>query len=89
MIPVVYNGANMSRIAPPHSYIDVKDFQTVRGDNNIITVETELIDVSAQNLGHTCSRSTPTLSGTRPTSGGGTSTRWSMLAGTSSNHSQR
>eukprot|EP00092_Neocalanus_flemingeri_P043207 GFUD01047564.1.p1 GENE.GFUD01047564.1~~GFUD01047564.1.p1 ORF type:complete len:427 (-),score=76.54 GFUD01047564.1:62-1342(-) len=30
MIPVVYNWANMSRIAPKHSYIDVKDFATIR-----------------------------------------------------------
>lgn len=30
MIPVVLNGANMSRIAPTHSYIDVKDFTTIR-----------------------------------------------------------
>jgi hypothetical protein len=32
MIPVVLNGANMSRIAPTHSYIDVKDFTTIRGN---------------------------------------------------------
>ena len=31
MIPVVMNGANMSLIAPKHSFIDVKDFQTIRG----------------------------------------------------------
>lgn len=30
MIPVVMNGANMSLIAPKHSFIDVKDFQTIR-----------------------------------------------------------
>jgi len=29
MIPVVYNGANMSNIAPKHSYIDVKDFPSL------------------------------------------------------------
>ena len=28
MIPVVLNGANMSRVAPPHSYINVRDFNT-------------------------------------------------------------
>ena len=32
MIPVVYNWANMSKIAPEHSYIDVKDFSTISGD---------------------------------------------------------
>ena len=31
VIPVVYNGANMSRIAPKHSYIDIKDFADLRG----------------------------------------------------------
>ena len=33
VIPVVLNGANMSHIAPPHSYIDFKDF-----NNNITGV---------------------------------------------------
>ena len=28
MIPVVLNGANMSRVAPPHSYINVRDFNS-------------------------------------------------------------
>ena len=28
VIPVVLNGANMSRVAPPHSYINVMDFNT-------------------------------------------------------------
>ena len=28
VIPVVLNGANMSRVAPPHSYINVRDFNT-------------------------------------------------------------
>jgi len=28
VIPVVLNGANMSRVAPPHSYINVRDFTT-------------------------------------------------------------
>ena len=32
MIPVVLNGVNMSRIAPQHSYIDVKEFETVKGN---------------------------------------------------------
>jgi len=36
MIPVVYNGANMSGIAPAHSYIDVKDFKTVRELGNYL-----------------------------------------------------
>ena len=31
MIPVVLNGANMTEIAPPNSYIDVKDFDSVQG----------------------------------------------------------
>ena len=30
-IPVVYNGANMSTIAPKHSYIDIKDFADLTG----------------------------------------------------------
>jgi len=30
VIPVVLNGANMSEIAPPHSYIDFEDFSTVK-----------------------------------------------------------
>ena len=29
VIPVVYNGANMSRLAPPHSFIDVAEFKSV------------------------------------------------------------
>ena len=32
MIPVVMNGANMSRIAPKHSYIDLEDFTSIRGN---------------------------------------------------------
>ena len=28
MIPVVLNGANMTRLAPPHSFINVRDFST-------------------------------------------------------------
>ena len=31
VIPVVLNGANMSSIAPPNSYIDVKDFISIKG----------------------------------------------------------
>ena len=30
MIPVVLNGADMSRVAPPHSYINVMDFNTTK-----------------------------------------------------------
>lgn len=30
IIPVVYGGANYSRFAPPHSYIDVNDFDTTK-----------------------------------------------------------
>ena len=29
MIPVTYNGVNMSGVAPPHSYINTLDFKTV------------------------------------------------------------
>ena len=29
VIPVVYNGADMSRLAPPHSFIDVGEFKSV------------------------------------------------------------
>ena len=28
VIPVVLNGANMSRVAPPHSFINVMDFNS-------------------------------------------------------------
>ena len=28
VIPVVLNGANMTRVAPPHSFINVRDFNT-------------------------------------------------------------
>ena len=30
LIPVVMNGADMEKIAPPHSYIDVRDFRSPR-----------------------------------------------------------
>ena len=30
MIPVVLNGANMSQVAPPYSYINVMDFNTTQ-----------------------------------------------------------
>lgn len=30
VIPVVFNGANMSAIAPPHSYINAEDFGSVK-----------------------------------------------------------
>ena len=33
VIPVVLNGANMSNIAPNHSYIDFKDFNSIKGIN--------------------------------------------------------
>ena len=29
VIPVVYNGADMLRLAPPHSFIDVGEFKSV------------------------------------------------------------
>ena len=31
MIPVVLNGVDMTQHAPPHSYIDIKDFKTLKG----------------------------------------------------------
>ena len=31
VIPVLLNGENMTRQAPPHSYIDLKDFPSVQG----------------------------------------------------------
>ena len=34
MIPVVMNGADMSKIAPKNSYIDVKDYGTIKGDDD-------------------------------------------------------
>ena len=40
VVPVVLNGVNMTRVAPPHSYIDIKDFATVEGDT-IITDQTD------------------------------------------------
>ena len=33
MIPIVLNGVNMSNTAPPHSYIDIKDFKTFGGQH--------------------------------------------------------
>ena len=30
-IPVLLNGANMTRHAPPNSYIDIRDFSSVKG----------------------------------------------------------
>ena len=32
VIPVVLNGVNMSTVAPPHSYIDIKQFENIAGD---------------------------------------------------------
>ena len=32
VIPVVLNGVNMTKFAPKHSYIDIKDFDSVKGD---------------------------------------------------------
>ena len=31
VIPIVLNGVDMTTIAPPHSYIDVKDFKSFEG----------------------------------------------------------
>ena len=31
VIPVVLNGVNMTQHAPPHSYIDIKDFKNLKG----------------------------------------------------------
>ena len=30
-IPIVFTGANMSTVAPPHSFINVADFATIEG----------------------------------------------------------
>ena len=38
MIPVVMNGADMSKIAPQNSYIDVKDFPAIKGDNDSLAL---------------------------------------------------
>ena len=35
VIPIVLNGANMSAIAPKHSYIDIKDFSTFSGATSV------------------------------------------------------
>ena len=31
VIPVVINGVNMTKFAPPNSYIDLKDFKNIEG----------------------------------------------------------
>ena len=31
VIPIVLNGVDMTTVAPPHSYIDIKDFQSFNG----------------------------------------------------------
>ena len=31
LIPIVLNGVDMATIAPPHSYIDIKDFESFDG----------------------------------------------------------
>ena len=31
VIPIVLNAVDMATIAPPHSYIDIKDFSSFRG----------------------------------------------------------
>ena len=30
VIPIVLNGADMEKIAPPHSYINVEDFSSIK-----------------------------------------------------------
>ena len=35
VIPVVHNGANMSTIAPKHTYIDIKDFDNLTGKSRL------------------------------------------------------
>ena len=35
MIPVILNGVDMTKVAPPHSYIDIKDFNNFNGRYNI------------------------------------------------------
>ena len=31
LIPIVLNGVDMATVAPPHSYIDIKDFKSFEG----------------------------------------------------------
>ena len=31
VIPIVLNGVDMTTVAPPHSYIDIKDFKSFEG----------------------------------------------------------
>ena len=38
VIPVVLNGVNMTKFAPKHSYIDIKDFDSVKGDTSLIMI---------------------------------------------------
>ena len=35
IIPVVLNGANMTNIAPHHSFINVRDFHNISGDKKV------------------------------------------------------
>ena len=42
VIPVVMNGANMSTIAPPNSYIDMKDFANIKGNHNDQSTNSDL-----------------------------------------------
>ena len=46
VIPVVLNGANMSNIAPKHSYIDFKDFNNnIKGESQKYTGRVTVLSV--------------------------------------------
>ena len=38
MIPIVLNGADMKKIAPPHSYINVEDFNSTKHLADYLTI---------------------------------------------------
>ena len=46
MVPVVLNGVNMTRAAPPHSYIDIKDFDSVEGETTKCALNEHLLFVT-------------------------------------------
>ena len=58
MIPVVLNGVNMTDIAPPHSYIDIRDFSSFEGiaDNADvhITVKVRIRQIPGPSLRGRC-----------------------------------
>ena len=42
VIPIVLNAVNMTDIAPPHSYIDIKDFASFKGALTLIQCSASL-----------------------------------------------